>query len=72
MGQQGVRNHLASCAQRVERAAEIDGVPQRDRGRDQSEPTRTMLLRFDGPVTQLTEAVEADGPCEGIPVTRPC
>ena len=46
--QQGIRDHFAAAAQRVEGTAEIDGVPQRDDGRDQSQTTGTVLLRFDG------------------------
>ena len=60
MGQQGVRHHLAMAAHGVERATELNGVPQRDGGRNRGEPARTMLLCFDGPIAQLAEAVEAD------------
>ena len=38
MGQQSVWHRLAIAAHGVERAAEINGVPQRYRGCDQGEP----------------------------------
>ena len=61
VGKQSVRHGFATATHSVERAAEIDGVPQRDRGRDQGEPTRAVLLCLDGTVAQSAEAMEADG-----------
>jgi hypothetical protein len=67
MDQHSVRHYLVTTTYRVERAAEIDCVPQRYSGGDQGEPARAMLQRRDAPVAQLAEAMEADSSCEGIP-----
>jgi hypothetical protein len=68
MGQQGVRHDLASAAHRIDRTTEVDGgVPQCYGGGDQGKPVRAMLLRFDGPVPQLAEPMEADSARERIP-----
>jgi len=66
VGQQGVRDHLAAAAHRVEGTAEIDGVSQGDGGRDQGEATGPVLLRLGGSVAQAPEPVEADGAGERI------
>jgi len=44
MGEQRVRDQVAAAAHDVQRAAEIDGVPQRDGGRDKGKSTGAMLL----------------------------
>ncbi len=67
MGQQGVWHRLAAAAHGVERVIEINGVPQCYGGCDQGETARAVLLRFDGPIAQLAEAVEADSTRKGIP-----
>jgi hypothetical protein len=67
MGQQSVWHDLAIATHGVERAAEINGIPQRYGGCDQGEPARAVLQRFDGPVAQLAEAMEADSTRKGIP-----
>jgi hypothetical protein len=67
MGQQGVWHYLAISAHGVERAAEINGVPQRYGSCDQGEPAGAVLLRFDGLVAQLAEAMKADSTRKGIP-----
>jgi hypothetical protein len=43
MGKQRVRDDFAAAAQFGERAAEIQGVPERDRGGNESEPACTIL-----------------------------
>ena len=58
--EQRVGDEIPALAERVQRAAEIDGVPQRDRRCDQGKPAGTMLLRLGRAVAQATETVEAD------------
>jgi hypothetical protein len=70
MVQQGVWHRLAVAAHGVERAAEINGVPQRYGGCDQGELAGAVLLRFDGPVAQLAEAMEADRMPLGLGLIR--
>jgi len=66
VGQQGVRDGLATLSKGIDRAAEIDRVPQRDRRRDQGEAARAVLLQFGDAVAQAVEAVEAHGPGQGV------
>ena len=61
VGQQRVRDQVAAAPGGIQGAAEIDGVPQRDGGRDQGEAAGPVLLRLGGPVAQAPEPVEADG-----------
>ena len=66
VGQESVRDHLATAAQRVERAAEIDCVPQRDGRRDESQAACAMLLGVEGAIAQSAETMEANGAGERI------
>jgi hypothetical protein len=59
MGEQRIRYDLAVAAQGVERAAEIDGIPQDDGGRDQGEAADAVRRQLGGAVAQAAEAVEA-------------
>ncbi len=58
--EQGVGNGLAAQAQVIQRAADIDGVPERDRRRDQGEPARAMLLRLCRAVALAAEPMETN------------
>lgn len=66
VGQQGVGDVFTVAAQPVDRAAEVDRVPERGGGRDQGQPARAVLLQLDGAVAQLPEPVEADGAAERV------
>ena len=61
MGEQRIRDHFAAAAQGINGTAEIDGVPERDGGGDESQPAHTVLLGLDRAIAQAAEAVEADG-----------
>ncbi len=50
MGKQRVEDDLTSTAQHLRRAAEVDGVPQRDGGGDQGEAAGAVLLQLGGAV----------------------
>ena len=60
MCERRVGDEIAALAERVQRAAEVDGVPQRNRRRDQGKPAGTILLRLGRAVAQAAETVEAD------------
>jgi len=66
VGKQRVRDNFAAAAQLIERPAEIHGVPERDRGGDEREPARTILLRLGCAITQSAEAMKANGAGEGV------
>ena len=66
VGKQRVRDDFAAATQVVERTAEIYGVPERDGGGDEREPTCTILLRLGGTIAKPAEAMEADGAGEGV------
>ena len=59
VGEQRIRHRLAAAAHGIERAAEIDGVPERDRGGDEGQPARAVLQQLGRAVAQPAEAVEA-------------
>ena len=57
MGQKGVRHHLARATHRVERAAEVNGVPRRYSGRnlppqqrDATAPPQSQLVMLVGAI----------------------
>src|SRR5690348_17811890 len=66
MGEQRVRDYFAAASQGINGTAEIDGIPERDGGGDESEPARTVLLGLDRTIAQAAEAVEADGADQGV------
>jgi hypothetical protein len=79
VGKQRVRNNLAVAAQLIERTTEIHNVPERDRGGDEREPARTILLRLgDSPAfTRLKRGgdfVGVEGPASRVlaPSARGC
>ena len=61
MGKQFIRHHVATAANNVEGAAEIDGVPQHDGRRYQGKAAGAVLLGLGCSVVQTPEAVEAHG-----------
>src|SRR3954454_20154627 len=61
MGEDGLRHWDTVPTERVQGAAEIDGVPQHDGRGDQREPAGAMLLGFGATIAQAAEAVEAHG-----------
>src|SRR3712207_512039 len=60
MGEQRAGDDLPPTAQDLQRAGEVDGVPQSDGGRDQGKAARPVLLQFGRAVAQPPEAMEAD------------
>ena len=66
VSKQRIRHALSASTQDIECAAEINGVPQRDRGGDQCKAAGAMLLGLGGSVSQATETMEADGAGERI------
>jgi hypothetical protein len=66
VGKQRVRNNFAAAAQLSQCTTEIHGVPERDRGGDEREAARTILLRFGRPIAQPAKAMEADRPGERV------
>ena len=66
VGQQIVRNHLATSAQDIERTTEVHRIPQRDRGSDQGQSAGSVLLCLDGAIAQAAEPVEADSAGESV------
>ena len=65
-GQQRIRDHFVGAVQGINGTAEIDGIPERDGGGDESEPARTVLLGLDRAIAQAAEAVEADSADQGV------
>src|SRR3954447_12566553 len=61
MGEDGLRHWDTVPTERVQGAAEIDGVPQHDGRGDQREPAGAMLLGFGATIAHAAEAVEAHG-----------
>src|SRR4051812_42459503 len=61
MGEGGLRHWDTVPTERVQGAAEIDGVPQHDGRGDQREPAGAMLLGFGATIAHAAEAVEAHG-----------
>ena len=61
MRQQLIGNRRPFGTQRVDGMAEIDGVPQGDRGHDQIEAAGAVPLVLIGPVADFTQPVEAHG-----------
>ena len=64
--EQRVRHDVAAETDGIERAAEVDRVPQDDRRRDQGEAARAVSLGLGGAIVKPSEAVEADSAHQGI------
>src|SRR3954469_19508771 len=59
VSEQRIRHRLATTIQGVQRAAEIDGVPQGDGSRDQGQAAGAVLLGLSRAVTKAAEPMEA-------------
>ena len=59
--EQRIRHRVATAMQGVQCAAEINGVPQGDGGRDQGQAAGTVLLGLGRAVAQAAEPMEAHG-----------
>ncbi len=66
MGEQRVGHHVAEATHDIQRAAEIDGVPQHDGRRDQGEAAGAVLLGLGRTVVQPPEAMEAYGAAQRV------
>src|SRR6201996_4794934 len=66
MCQQRIWDHFAAAVQSINGTPEINRVPERDGGGDESKPARTVLLGFDRTIAQAAEAVEADSADQGV------
>lgn len=66
VGEQQIRHRFAAMAECIQRAAEVDRVPERDGGGDQRQPAGPVLLCRGGAVAQAAEPVEADGPARAL------
>ena len=64
--QQLGRDLFPGIAQSFHGPAEINRVPQHDRGHHQVEARGAMTLVLEGPVTQLAQAMEEHGALEGV------
>ena len=61
MGQQRIGDHFAAAAQGINGTVEINGVPERDGGGDESQPTGSILPCRYTAIAQAAKAMEADG-----------
>ena len=66
VGEQRRRDQVAVAPCCAQGATEVDGVPQRDGGRDQGEAAGPVLLGLGRAVVQPPEAVEAHGTSQGV------
>ena len=66
MDHQRIRNDVAAATRGIQRATEIDGVPQHDGGRDESDAAGTVLLGLGRTVVQPAQAMEAHGAGERV------
>ena len=66
MRQEFILSKVALSPQLPDGAVEIDGVPMHDRRGDEAEAGRAEALVLEGPVADLTLAMEEDGAAQGI------
>ena len=66
MAQEGPVDGLAVFVERLDRALEVNGVPQNDSGNDEVESARAVSLVLEAAIADLAEAVEKDGALQGM------
>src|SRR3954453_12263065 len=66
VSEQRIWHRLATTMQGVQRAVEIDGVPQGDGSRDQGQAAGTVLLGLGRAVTKAAKPMEAHGTGERV------